>query len=77
MTTGMAWDGESFGPAPIPARTADDVKAELAALDMAAVRPLRAVAAGTATTDDTDKLAALESQAATLRAELAALESQE
>ena len=51
------------------------ILAELTALDMTAVRPLRAIAAGAGTQDDSDRLAALESKAATLRADLAALQA--
>lgn len=43
----------------------------LAAVDLASVRPLRAVAAGTATDVDRERLATLDAEAATLRAELA------
>ncbi len=50
-----------------------EIVAELAAIDTASLRPLRAVAAGTATQFDTDKLAQFETKAAALRAELAAL----
>lgn len=49
------------------------ILAELADLDADSLRPLRAVAAGTGTAEDSDKLAALEQQAAILRAELAEL----
>lgn len=44
---------------------------ELDRLDLQAVRPLRAIAAGTATETDKQKLIALEEQAAQLRQELA------
>jgi hypothetical protein len=71
VSPGMVWDGTDFVQ-PWP-RTVGDIKADLAALDLAAVRSLRAVAAGTATQDDTDMLARIESDAIVLRAELAAL----
>ena len=47
------------------------ILAELDRLDLQAVRPLRAIAAGTATEADRQKLIALEEQAAQLREELA------
>lgn len=50
-----------------------EIIARLAAIDAASVRPLRAVADGTATDFDRQKLAALEAEAATLRAELQGL----
>ena len=49
------------------------ILAELATIDAEAVRPLRAIASGGATQADHDRLGWLESQAASLRAELAAL----
>jgi len=63
-----------------PAETDEDRKvringpiiAQLAALDAATVRPLRAIAAGTATQSDRDKLASLDTEAAALRAKLIA-----
>lgn len=47
------------------------ILAELDRLDLQAVRPLRAIAAGTATEADRQKLIALEEQATQLREELA------
>lgn len=53
---------------------ADEIKYQLAELDNQAIRPLRAILAGTSTDEDTDKLREIEAQAAALRAELAELE---
>lgn len=50
-----------------------EIKRQLAELDAQAIRPLRAVAAGTATDADTDNLREIETQAEILRAELAEL----
>jgi|GEM_PF-5660445 len=50
-----------------------DIQRELDAIDMQSVRPLRAKLAGTATAEDEARLASLETQAQTLRAELAGL----
>lgn len=47
------------------------ILAELDRLDLRAVRPLRAIAAGTATETDRQKLTEIEEQAAQLRQELA------
>ncbi len=47
------------------------LKRQLNELDLQAVRPLRAIAAGTATDEDRDKLREIEAQAEVLRAELA------
>lgn len=49
------------------------LKQQLSELDLQAVRPLRAIAAGTATDEDKSRLAEIESQAETLRAEIAEL----
>jgi hypothetical protein len=78
---------EELGPLPDgamlepPAKTQADLDAErraeiisrLSAIDTESVRPLRAVADGTATDFDRQKLAALEAEAAELRTELTAL----
>lgn len=53
------------------------IKAELSAIDMQAVRPLRAIAAGTATDEDRVRLAELETQAAELREKLKQMEVDE
>lgn len=66
---------------PTPAELAVEAKAvkvalirgQLAALDAQSLRSLRAIAAGTATTEDKAKLADLEAQAVALRAEMEAL----
>jgi hypothetical protein len=50
-----------------------EILARLAAIDLASIRPLRAVADGNATSFDTGKLASLDAEAAELRAELAGL----
>lgn len=48
----------------------EEIKAELAEIDSLAVRPLRAIVAGTATDEDRARLAELEARADALRAEL-------
>lgn len=50
-----------------------EILARLTAIDSESLRPLRAVQQGTATDFDTEKLTALESEAAALRTELAGL----
>ncbi len=50
------------------------ILAELAKIDAASVRPLRAQTAGTASSEDVDRLAELEARASGLRGELAGLE---
>lgn len=61
-------------PPPTPEELAERRKGEILArlteIDAASVRPLRAIAQEEATQDDTDKLAALDAEAAALRAEL-------
>lgn len=49
------------------ARRVAEIDARLTAIDIEAVRPLRAIAAGIGTQFDTDKLTALEAEAAGLR----------
>jgi len=51
----------------------EELKAQLDEIDRQAIRPLRAIAAGTDTEEDTKILAELETQAAEIRAEIAAL----
>lgn len=51
------------------------IMAELARIDAASARPLRAILVGSATAADRLRLTELDEQAAALRAELAALES--
>lgn len=46
------------------------LKSQLSGIDLQAVRPLRAIAAGTATEEDREKLAELEAQAENLRAKI-------
>lgn len=76
--TGQGWALEAIPvapepPAPEPPRRADIIRARLAAIDADSIRALRAVARGKAIKADTDKLDALDTEAAELRAELAAL----
>lgn len=56
-----------------PVPRADVIRARLAVIDADSIRALRAVARGKAIKADTDKLDALDTEAAALRAELAAL----
>ena len=56
-----------------PERRAAEIKQRFAEIDSQKIRPLSAIALGTATKDDTDKLAELETQAVKLRNELAEL----
>ena len=69
---GYKLDGDNFVPTAdtLKERERQEAKARLAEIDKESVRPLRAVAAGTQTQADTDKLAALEAEAETLRAKL-------
>lgn len=70
-------NGEIIGANPLPLDRQSQIYDELSALDMAAVRPLRAVVAGTATDEDKQKLKQLEQKAEALRAELAELKQSE
>jgi len=51
----------------------EEITQRLLEIDTESLRPLRAVAAGTAVVFDTDKLAELDAEASNLRAELAGL----
>lgn len=53
---------------------AAEIARRFAEIDRERIRPLAAIAAGTATDEDRDKLARLETQAQALREELAKLE---
>jgi hypothetical protein len=78
---GGAWVNEPQGELPEPTQAEvakarrQAILAELELLDRAAVRPLRAVAAGTATPEDTAMIAQIEANALALRDELAGLEA--
>ena len=62
-------------PPPVtPEERIAQIKSALAEIDARSARPLRAVAAGSATDGDHTALVALEAQAAALRDELATLE---
>ncbi|MCH5195614.1 MAG: hypothetical protein J1F28_02800 [Oscillospiraceae bacterium] len=54
-------------------RRAEKIKKQLTELDNQAIRPLRAIFAGTPNDEDKEKLAQIESQTVTLREELANL----
>ena len=60
-------------PEPTTEQKIAELKQQLAELDLQAVRPLRAIAAGTATDEDKSRLAEIESKAEELRAEIANL----
>ena len=60
-------------PEPTTEEKISKLKQQLSALDLQAVRPLRAIAAGTATDEDKSRLAEIEKQAEALRAEIANL----
>lgn len=71
-------DGWSVTPPPTAPEEQDatsraQILARLNQIDADSVRPLRAIVNGEAMQDDRDKLSALDAEAATLRAELAAL----
>lgn len=59
-----------------PERRAAEIKQQLITLDFQTTRPLRAIAAGTSSDEDRDRLREIETQVAALRAELAELEMQ-
>ena len=54
---------------------AAEIARRFAAIDRERIRPLAAIAAGTATGEDRSRLAALEQEATQLRAELAGLQN--
>ena len=54
---------------------AAEIARRFAAIDRERIRPLAAIAAGTAADEDRSRLAALEQEAALLRAELAGLQN--
>ena len=60
-------------PEPTTEQKIAELIQQLAELDLQAVRPLRAIAAGTATDEDKSRLAEIEGQAEALRAEIANL----
>jgi hypothetical protein len=61
-------------PEELEARRKADIIGRLAEMDTLSIRPLRAIADNTATDFDREKLAALEAEAAELRAELKTME---
>lgn len=61
--------GQLVGAEPVIDRAAE-IYTRLANIDAEAIRPLRAIAAGTATDTDRGRIAALETEAAELRQEL-------
>ena len=68
--------GELIDVEPPEPTTEDKIfklKQQLSKLDLQAVRPLRAIVAGTATDEDRSRLAEIEGQAEMLRAEIANL----
>lgn len=75
VPAGIAWREVSAAEAldlTAPAEGAarlSEIDERLAELDLASVRPLRALLAGVATDEDKAQLAAIEAEAATLRAE--------
>ena len=74
-----SWSDTAPPPDPEELRQARraEILAELAEIDRQSVRPLRAIAKGTATDEDQERLAGLEARAEELRAELAGLEDDE
>ena len=70
------WSDEPPEPTPEEKSIAriEAIKAELLSLDLASLRPLRAIADGTATDEDRDRLAGVNKKMESLRAELRELE---
>lgn len=70
------WLGDQWGAVPVsPAARRAELLTELAAIDAASARPLRAILVGSATDEDRARLTELDEQAAALRLELAALDA--
>lgn len=63
-------DGNIIDAEPLLRATAEGIKVQLAEIDRAAVRPIRAILAGTATDEDRERLEELEQQAESLREQL-------
>jgi hypothetical protein len=74
ITAGQAAQLQQPTPEEIAAARKAEILARLAEIDAASVRPLRAIAQGDAVQADHDKLAALDNEAAELRAELVGLQ---
>ncbi len=88
---GQPYTIKEYGPYPVgwsatpPEPTEDEqlqqeverIKARLREIDSESSRPLRAIAAGSATVEDTAKLAALDAEAVALRTELAEMGGEE
>lgn len=64
---------EAAAPEQSSAEKIEELKVRLDKIDRQAIRPLRAIAAGTATDEDRSILAELETQAEEIRAQMAAL----
>lgn len=64
-------------PEPTAEEKIEELKAQLDKIDKQAIRPLRAIAAGTATDEDREILSELERQAGEIRAELALISQAE
>ena len=71
----MSWytQWESERTAAESERQRNEIQRQLDAIDRQSIRPQRAVSAGTDTQPDRDRLSELESEAATLRDQLAAI----
>ena len=68
---------EIIGANPLPLDRRSQIYDELSALDMAAVRPLRAIVAGTATETDRQKLSEIETEVKKLRKEIGIIAEEE
>ena len=71
------WMSEHMPQSAKDAARRAEIMHRLDEIDIEAVRPLRAITSGTGTDYDTNELHALESEAATLRTELATLPEQQ